>query len=288
MNDFSRTAPAANHHAELKQFGENITANLDIVSFQGMKSYLEANAVHMISAMRSNIKGYLDETKLKDVVFVRNFYDALLTTILHRFADVDFLNVLLLGNQGIGKSTFQAYLLYRLINGRNDPSLAIKPEVIIRHISGSEKCYEVYILGSGKVYTATALSLIVEERALGKILRLYEPDTDRSPPPNTGNLMTLSTLSLYSPRVKEIKKKSTATLYMPVWTKPELVALGRYYHRRLPDSEVKYDDETVARRYDQYGGIIRFVLPSSVEKEIEVKEKRGEKLHFPAPRTISK
>jgi hypothetical protein len=127
---------------------------------------------------------------------------------------------------------------------------------------------------SGNVYTATDLTVTAENKAHGKILRLYEPKTDESPPPTTDNVLTLSTLSLYPPRVKEVKKESTISLYMPVWTKPELVALGRYYHRRLADSEVKYDDETVAKRFERYGGIIRFVLPSSQVKEEEVEMTR--------------
>jgi hypothetical protein len=127
---------------------------------------------------------------------------------------------------------------------------------------------------SGNVYMATDLTVTAQNKARGKILRLYEPEADEKPPPTTENVLTLSTLSLYPPRVKEVKKQSTRTLYMPVWTKPELVALGRYYHRRLAYSVVKYDDETVAERFEQYGGIIRFVLPSSEDKETETFDRR--------------
>jgi hypothetical protein len=176
---------------------------------------------------------------------------------------------LMLGNSGIGKLTFQAYLLYCLIQGRDFLSLPLKPEVIIRHISGKQPTFEVYLMRSGNVYTTTDLSVSAENKARGKILRLYEPETDERPPPTTENVLTLSTLSLYPRRVKEVKKQSAISLYMPVWTKPELVALGRHYHRRLADSVVKYDDESVTKRFERYGGIIRFVLPSSKVKEAE-------------------
>jgi len=218
-------------HVELKQFGESMTAGLDINSFQLKTKYEESNVLHLISTRRcgGDVSGFLDETELQNELFVRSFYDLLLKKILNSFDK--FLNVLLLGNPGIGKSTFQAYVLYCLIRARDDPTLAFKPEVIIRQVSIQQPAFEVYVMRSGDVYTAKDLSVTAEYEARGKILRLYEPDTDESPPPTTKNVLTLSSLSLYPPRVKEVKKKSTRTLYMPVWTKPELVALGRYYHR---------------------------------------------------------
>jgi hypothetical protein len=216
----------------------------------------------IISTKQSDLEVFFDETKLDKQLFVSSFYDASLKMILTSFAVDRSLNIILLGNLGIGKSIFQAYLLYRLIQGRDDPTLPLKPEVIIRHISGKQPAFEVYVLRSGSVYTATDLSVTAQNKARfarGKILRLYEPKPDKSPPPTTVNVLTLSTLSLYPPRVKEIEKQSTQTLDMPVWTKPEFIALGRYYHRMLPQGNVKYDDESVAERFERYGAMIRCI-----------------------------
>jgi hypothetical protein len=91
-------------HVELKQFGESVTACLNIRSFQRGKTYEESNALHIISTRRTDVRRFLDETKLQKELFVRSFYDALMKMILNSFDD--FLNVLLLGNPGIGKSTF--------------------------------------------------------------------------------------------------------------------------------------------------------------------------------------
>jgi hypothetical protein len=69
-----------------------MTACVNIRSFQRGKIYDESNALHIISTRRTDVRGFLDETKLQKELFVRSFYmyDALLKMILNSFDD--FLN----------------------------------------------------------------------------------------------------------------------------------------------------------------------------------------------------
>jgi hypothetical protein len=83
---------------------------------------------------------------------------------------------------------------------------------------------------------------------------------------NTLRISTLETVSPDTSRYKEFRKVATKA-YMPVYTKDELLAIGRDMRSR-PDFLKKkldelYTDQGISDRFDVFNGIIRHVLPMS-------------------------
>jgi hypothetical protein len=66
---------------------------------------------------------------------------------------------------------------------------------------------------------------------------------------------------------KEFCKNGGVKLYMPVFTLPELLSIGKYLldDRCVPEELTKeYSPKQIERRFHQFGGILRHVLPLSV------------------------
>lgn len=67
-------------------------------------------------------------------------------------------------------------------------------------------------------------------------------------------------------RYKEFCKNGGVKAYMPCWTEEELVLAGRMLEDKgqVPEG-MDYSEKGIRGRYRQFGGIIRHVLPSSVD-----------------------
>src|SRR5690606_38894290 len=80
----------------------------------------------------------------------------------------------------------------------------------------------------------------------------------------------VATLSPRHDRIKHFIRNDTAVRrYMPIWSREELLAAGRYIYRKLSDDDPRkrlFEDEKVEKRFDEFGGIARYVLPRSAEK----------------------
>ena len=78
---------------------------------------------------------------------------------------------------------------------------------------------------------------------------------------------TLATVSPNPARYKEFCKNGGAALYMPVFTLPELLAIGKYLleNKHVPELlQPEYSSELITKRFHQFGGIFRHVLPVSL------------------------
>ena len=215
-----------------------------------------------------------------DTIYERNFYPQLVSAI--RGLD---LRVILISNPGTGKSVFQYYLLARYLNPSIfkdegvPPPKRVKfgpreggeaPKVVIRHMPTVGM--EVWFLEKQVVHVIKAKNVDIS------VLNCFDPATTMyffEPGETTGiepygRVSAISTLQTVSPDTSRYKefRKIAAKAYMPVFTKNELVAIGRDMRAR-PDFDAEllesgfYSDEAIQGRFDTFNGIMRHVLPSS-------------------------
>jgi len=235
-----------------------------------------------VRAIRLGLGATLSDVSLAaDTIYERDLYPQLVRDM--RTAK---LRVLLLGNSGVGKSTFQFYLLARYMNpahfqdiGSAPPTRRIRfgsaapPKVVIRHLPDE---FHVLFLEKGVAH------LVASQEVLkcfdpATTLYFYEPGQTHGVEPVglTHALPTLATMSPDESRYKEFSKRAE-TMYCPVYTKEELLAIGRDMRQPARGLRSKlgdlygstfadlYSDTNISQRFELYGGIFRFVLPRSV------------------------
>ena len=262
---------------------------------KGMASATAEEVGAGVRAIRlgNGVKFLGDEKPAGDTIYERNFYPRLVSAI--RGLD---LRVILISNPGTGKSVFQYYLLARYANPSlfkdNDvpPPETIEfgprkggdaPKVVIRHLP--TECMEVWFLEEQVVHIISAANIDMT------VLQCFDPETavyffepgktTNIEPFGNENTLKISTLETVSPdtsRYKEFRKIATKA-YMPVYTKGELLAIGRDMRSR-PDFPKKkldelYTDQGISDRFDVFNGIIRHVLPKS-QNDVETSHKERE------------
>ena len=213
-----------------------------------------------------------------DSIYERDFYPQLVRDI--RTA---YLRVLLLGNSGVGKSTFQYYFLARYLNpaqfqdiGAAPPTRRIQfgsaspPKVVIRHFPGTNQFYVLFLeeCVAHKVSSVEVLWCFDPATTL----YFFEPGGTATIEPHFENL-ALPTLATMSPNIAGYKqfRKDAATMYCPVYTKEELLAIGRDMRqaRGFPsDLADVYSDANISERFDAFNGIFRYVLPQTAEEAV--------------------
>ena len=248
----------------------------------------------------NDAKFLIGDAPAGDTIYERSFYSHLVSAIrgLH-------LRVILISNPGTGKSVFQYYLLARYLNPSlfkaNDvpPPEEIlfgpreggeAPKVVIRHMP--TMCMEVWFLEHQVVHVIKAINIDIS------VLQSFDPATTLyffEPGKTTGiepfadeNSLAIPTLETVSPdpsRYKEFRKIATKA-YMPVFTKNELVAIGRDMRTRpnFPKSlQALYTDEDIGARFDTFNGIIRHVLPESQKCLLESRQERSKAIQAVDP-----
>ena len=210
-----------------------------------------------------------------NMMFVRKFYDDLLRVVRSRK------KVVLIGNPGIGKSSFQQYYLSRILNpsllGQLPPDIngcTAPPSVVVREVA--EK-FEIYDIKNRTAYTLIGDSDIELLRCFDpeKTIYLHEPgDTKKGPRYLNLDLPTLSTVSPDTSRYKEFVKNKGKELYMPTYSCAELLSAGEYLLQNCSMSnELKaiYSSEQIRNRYHEFGGIVRYVLPSNFDELMQAR-----------------
>lgn len=205
-----------------------------------------------------------------DKLFVRNFYPRLLAAIRERK------RVVLLGNDGVGKSFFQYYYMMALVNpaacglsslppdesGSRDP-----PEVIVRQFKDDEMI--VYWMAKKVAHDVKVSARVLNCFHGVKMLYLYEPFNVLCEPLSCPS-MTLVTTS--NPvRYKEFcRQEGALKFYMPSYELEELLDVGRYLRTqpdvmKSPPLVAAYSDCEIEKRFREFGGIYRHVLPRNLD-----------------------
>jgi hypothetical protein len=201
----------------------------------------------------------------RGTIFIRDFYDKLLGFIWNKK------QVALIGNPGIGKSCFQEYILLRIAQYglTNFEDLINSPSCVIRQIGKDE--FQVFLIQESKVFEVVANSAtFLKAFDPTTCLYLYEPGTDKSNEPDFVDMKSVATVSPNRDRIKEYTKKGALEFYMPTWDLDELKQIGAYLREsptalEFPDALDLYSEAKIEERFISFGGILRYVLPSSEE-----------------------
>ena len=215
-------------------------------------------------------------------IYVRRFYPFLLNEI--RKHD----KVVLLSNPGTGKSMFQFYYLARLLNPQafSDPlppdnaySSEI-PEVVIRQV-GTSKMQIYFVKAKVAHLVPVVCGGIFPCFDPKTTLYFFEPEESRTEPMWIDVNMPIFSCSDPDEVVYEqFCKYGGFKVYMPLFTLPELQVIGKHMKEQpnFPsDLKSLYSDEGILKSYNEYGGIIRHVLPTSLDyvKSIEILKKEA-------------
>ena len=199
------------------------------------------------------------------LVYVRPFYDKLLGEIRK------ISHVVLVGNPGIGKSTFQYYYLARILNpklfGELPPDCfgnTAPPKFVLREVANVLYLYDINRQEAWKImnYDHDIFKCFNPE----KTLYLVEPRFTKKQPLDSEMVPTLATVSPDVSRYHEFVKSGATKLFMPKFKKEELLAIGKYLrdHDLVPNSlKADYEDDKISERFERFGGIIRHVLPTT-------------------------
>ena len=213
------------------------------------------------------------ESLSPSTLYVRQFYPDLLTEIRKRKRSA------LIGNPGVGKSFFQFYYLARIMNpdlygplppdcfGSTDP-----PKIVIRQEgTASMSVFDIANRKADKIqgYPITVFDCFDPKTTL----YLMEPETSvKEPHIASMSVPTLVTASPLLARYKEFCKNGGVKLFMPVFTLPELLAIGQFLVsiERVPEDLLKeYTPDAISERFGIFGGILRHVLPLSLDYLVE-------------------
>ena len=219
------------------------------------------------------VGGFDSITVGSEMIFVREFYEDLLTAIRSNHT------VVLTGNPGIGKSVFQFYYLARILNpelfgplppdyrGRTDA-----PKVVIRQVDDKMTIYDIEKRVAYQELPADLRILYYFDPEV--TLYLFDPSTSKNMESYCDNFeySTLATVSPDSSRHKYfVRNKRMLPLYMPIYERQELLDVGNYMlgQETFPESlrsDDFYSPKNISDRYRLFGGVIRYVLPASIEK----------------------
>ena len=221
-----------------------------------------------VNVIRLNKLGVPWECLGPKKLFARSFYPDLLSEIRRRHRSV------LIGNPGIGKSFFQYYYLARILN----PSLfgplppdcygsTTPPKIVIRQEGTS--AMTIFDIANRQAERVNGCP--------GTLLDCFDPETSlylmepgktmEEPFIESLRIPTLATVSPNPARYKEFCKNGGVAMYMPVFTLLELLAIGKYLleNEHVPELlQPEYSSEQITKRFHQFGGIFRHVLPVSL------------------------
>ena len=205
-------------------------------------------------------------------IYVRDFYPRLFTKL--RSLDKS----ILLGNPGVGKSWFQFYYIAALVNPKELLGSDTLPpnhlgscdpiEVVVRQLAAEEMI--VYFLKAKKAHVVRCAKAVLDCFEQRTTLYLYEPGESLNEPyiVDLTDLQTCITVSPNGDRYKQFHQQVGAQkLFMPSFSLQELQAIGKHIvktntemPKKLKDS---YSEDKIEERFDEFGGIIRYVLPYS-------------------------
>ena len=210
---------------------------------------------------------------MPNTLYIRDFYDRLFSMIRRQK------HTILVGNPGISKSWYQWYMLYRLVNeqslGPNHLGNNSSPKVIIRQ-TGME-AMTFYFPQICKAYSTFDVRHCVNEFSPDKALYLFEPNTSLVEPYITAGVQTTITCSPDRRRYHEFFKREAEKYYMPCWNLPELQLVGSHIAEKC-DPEMKYlfEPEKIKERFNEFGGIFRYVLPTSKNKLLKARHAQAD------------
>ena len=231
--------------------------------FKSMKKTPVTTLTSGVSAVQ--LPGVLDSNSpTPGVLYIREFYPRLFAQLWTKRWSV------LTGNPGISKSWFQWYIMYQLAK-----EAVQEPRVILRQC-GSVVQY--YFCDYDVVYFSDFVPSIFFLFKPECTLYLYEPRGLLQEPVGS-RFKTIATCSPNRRHYKEFCKNGAIKFYMPCWTLNEIKAVGAHVASNRADMKDFYSPEEIEKRFEQFGGIIRYVLPPNQKALNAAKREQQARLH---------
>jgi len=172
----------------------------------------------------------------------------------------------LIGNPGVSKSWFQWYMMYRLVSEDE-----YNTKLIIRQVGTRKVDFYFPRPEKGKPTAFTSLHSNLSSLELVSHLDpetsvyLFEPGNSVIEPEYDVNydIRLFSTCSPNEVRYKEFCKNGAMKVYMPCWTLKELKSVGSHIAEGNSDLKDLMHPQAIEKRYKRFGGIIRYVIPTS-------------------------
>lgn len=199
----------------------------------------------------------IDSEFPKQSIYVRRCYVDLYNEIINQFDINDNLNILVLGNPGIGKSVFSYYLIYKL---KEETEKNIK-DIPITYILQTNKndtkqeCYEI----SNKQIKRINYPDVVENKSI-VISDSYDVGSKYT---NTSLIILISSPDVSQYKVYK-KTKTVKEYYFDYWNDEEI--------KNWKNSCTKIEDDVFERCVKYYGNNPRNINLSSKKKEEEFEE----------------
>lgn len=206
----------------------------------------------------------------RSTIYLRKFYPTLLKCLLkHKYT-------ILTGNPGISKSWFHWYILYHMVNDNLVRDFEA-PKLIVRQITYTRL---VFIFPQHcKVFCTFSvdlgLALLRDDIHPGAALLLVEPEASLKEPKLTG-IKTILTCYPDKKHYHEFQKKGAVKYIMPVWKLEELQLVAAHMRGNTSDKflESALTFEKIEKRYNRFGGIIRYVIPPSEEALVDAEREQ--------------
>ena len=223
------------------------------------------------------ILGTLDPLQpLSGIIIERSFYPDLLDIIRNQR------KCILTGNAGTGKSYFEFYYLFRLIQAlpNKDQSKIIPlpgsmpyPDVVLHEIGDSK--FVVYFMKEGKAFTVNLhVQLAIKLFDTSSNLHLIEPEGDILKPPHFSTyIQSFKANSMDLKYGIEEFGKHHPVFYMPIFEFWEFKLIGQYFREKLSQNSANspyielYSEENIEKRFKLYNGIFRHVFPQNSDAE---------------------
>ena len=225
---------------------------------------------------------YDSEMHGSQMCFIRDFYQDILTEIRSNGRSI------LLGNPGIGKTMLQFYYLVRILNPMLFGPLPVDhngctdaPKVVIRQVGVEMIIYDIENCTAYKALPADPRIL----RYFNSKVTLYllEPGESTGVSPYYVGIKCpiFITVSPDTRRYKEFRKNGGICVYMPIYEFEELLDIGKYLldQGQIPvDMSSLYSPENITARFEEYGGIFRYVLPFTLKALKDVRVQKSDAL----------
>ena len=235
------------------------------------------NAASGVSAIRFGNGYTLSNVTLRpDTLYARDFYPDLLRTVR------SFHRSILLSNSGTGKSMFQFYYLARILNPAAFPNESLPPDflgsieppkAVIRQIGQSKMT--VFFPQEQVAHKVPCSADVFDCFDPKTTICLYEPGRSSEEPFwDTTTLPILATVSPMLSRYKEFKKNGGKTVYMPLFTRSELLDIGCDMREMPGGLPTRVTDIGISDRFKEFGGIIRHVLSDDADDIEEARKQR--------------
>ena len=223
-----------------------------------------------------------DADPLAGIIIERWFYPELFAAVRNGEKG----KIMLTGNAGTGKSYFEHYYMYRIIQAVHrglplppDPwGSTAAPNVVVREMGRTRPV--IFFIKELRAFTAKWKNIeevlcAFENRTN---LHLIEPNQVLFDAPNPNTKITTFKANSMDEKygIKEFEK-SHLCYVMPIYELWELLLVGEVFRAALNDTDDRlslFAERDIRNRFEKYNGIIRHVLPSSkaIEKDVEAKQ----------------